>query len=235
MTDVLPTPDEVMGMLRGVVDPDRGEPVRSVGSDPKCGASRRSRYLRRRHPPLQYGRLKVGVNSGGEHGSFVSVGYTADGGELVGDSGQTVGYLVIHQIEARRELVRTQGLGVLLAFRDAYTDLAANEAANEAFREGIRDIVGDPATAETLCPTTYGLGCKRQVLDRDYYDTFNRDNVTLVDVHAAPIETSATTAGRKSETAGRRSRPARARAPKRSATSLTRRAGSCRLPGRRAV
>ena len=91
--------------------------------------------------------------------------------------------------EARRELVRTQGLGVLLAFRDAYTDLAANEAANEAFREGIRDIVGDPATAETLCPTTYGLGCKRQVLDRDYYDTFNRDNVTLVDVHAAPIET----------------------------------------------
>ncbi|HEY5647576.1 MAG TPA: NAD(P)/FAD-dependent oxidoreductase [Pseudomonadales bacterium] len=90
--------------------------------------------------------------------------------------------------DQRRELVRTQGLGVLLTFRDAYTDLDANEAANEAFREGIRGIVHDPKTADALCPTSYGLGCKRQVLDRDYYDTFNRDNVTLVDVQAAPIE-----------------------------------------------
>ncbi|MGE0621579.1 MAG: flavin-containing monooxygenase [Pseudomonadales bacterium] len=90
--------------------------------------------------------------------------------------------------DQRRDLVRTQGLGVLLAFRDAYTDLTANEAANEAFRDGIRDIVEDPDTADALCPTTYGLGCKRQVLDRDYYETFNRSNVTLVDVHATPIE-----------------------------------------------
>jgi len=91
--------------------------------------------------------------------------------------------------DERRELVRTRGLGMLLAFRDAYTDPEANEAANEAFREGIRDIVDDPDTAGMLCPTTYGLGCKRQVLDRDYYETFNRSNVTLVDVHATPIET----------------------------------------------
>jgi cyclohexanone monooxygenase len=77
---------------------------------------------------------------------------------------------------------------VLLAFRDAYTNTEANEAANAAFRDGIRDLVKDPETAEILCPTTYGLGCKRQVLDRDYYDTFNRENVTLVDVLADPIE-----------------------------------------------
>ncbi len=90
--------------------------------------------------------------------------------------------------EQRRTLVRERGLGVLLAFRDAYTDPEANEAANTAFRDGIRDRVRDPETAEALCPTTYGLGCKRQVLDRDYYDTFNRDNVTLVDVRRSPIE-----------------------------------------------
>lgn len=90
--------------------------------------------------------------------------------------------------EQRRDLVRTRGLGVLLAFRDAYTNPEANEAANAAFRDGIRDIVRDPDTAEALCPTTYGLGCKRQVLDRDYYETFNRDNVTLVDVYRSPIE-----------------------------------------------
>ncbi len=88
-----------------------------------------------------------------------------------------------------RHLVSERGLGALLAFRDAYTNPEANEIANAAFREGIRSLVDDPATAEVLCPTTYGLGCKRQVLDRDYYDTFNRSNVTLVDVQAAPVET----------------------------------------------
>ena len=90
--------------------------------------------------------------------------------------------------EQRREVVRTQGLGVLLTFRDAYLDPEANEAANDAFRDGIREQVADPATAERLCPTTYGLGCKRQVLDRDYYETFNRDDVELVDVRETPIE-----------------------------------------------
>jgi len=90
--------------------------------------------------------------------------------------------------DERRALVRERGLGVLLTFRDVYTDLDANEAANAAFRDGIREIVRDEDTAATLCPTTYGLGCKRQVLDRDYYETFNRDNVALVDVRATPIE-----------------------------------------------
>ncbi len=90
--------------------------------------------------------------------------------------------------EQRRNLVSERGLGVLLSFRDAYTSEEANEAANAAFRDGIRGLVEDEETAETLCPTTYGLGCKRQVLDRDYYETFNRDNVTLVDVASAPIQ-----------------------------------------------
>jgi cyclohexanone monooxygenase len=107
--------------------------------------------------------------------------------EPVGPAAETVGILDLTP-EQRRQLIREQGLGVLLTFRDAYLDMEANETANQTFREGIRDLVDDPATAETLCPTTYGLGCKRQVLDRDYYDTFNRDNVTLVNVRETPIE-----------------------------------------------
>ena len=107
--------------------------------------------------------------------------------EPVGPQGETVGILDLTP-EQRRQLVRERGLGVLLTFRDAYSDQQANEAANAAFRDGIREIVGDPDKAEILCPTTYGLGCKRQVLDRDYYETFNRDNVSLVDVRATPIE-----------------------------------------------
>ena len=39
-----------------------------------------------------------------------------------------------------------------------------------------------------LLPKDYGIGCKRQVLDRDYYDTFNRQDVTLIDASATPIE-----------------------------------------------
>jgi cyclohexanone monooxygenase len=49
-------------------------------------------------------------------------------------------------------------------------------------------MVHDPDVAERLLPKDYGLGCKRQVIDRDYYDTFNRDNVTLIDMRETPLE-----------------------------------------------
>jgi cyclohexanone monooxygenase len=78
---------------------------------------------------------------------------------------------------------------MLLTFRDVYTDPIANEAANETYREVVRSMIDDQSVAERLLPTTYGLGCKRQVLDRDFYDTFNRDDVTLVDVIETPIRT----------------------------------------------
>ena len=55
-------------------------------------------------------------------------------------------------------------------------------------RGKIRAIVRDPATAEALVPTTYPIGTKRICVDTDYYDTFNRDNVSLVDLRATPIE-----------------------------------------------
>ncbi len=107
--------------------------------------------------------------------------------EPVGPAPESMGILDLTR-EQRRALVRHRGLGVLLSFREAYSDPEANAAANEAFRDGIRDQVQAPDTAERLCPTDYGLGCKRQVLDRDYYATFNRANVSLVDVRETPIE-----------------------------------------------
>ncbi|MCZ6618868.1 MAG: NAD(P)/FAD-dependent oxidoreductase [Gammaproteobacteria bacterium] len=89
----------------------------------------------------------------------------------------------------RLNLVTERGLNMLLTFRDVYTDPEANEAANETFREAIGNMIDDPEVGERLSPKTYGLGCKRQVLDRDYYETFNRDDVTLVDISETPIET----------------------------------------------
>lgn len=54
-------------------------------------------------------------------------------------------------------------------------------------RGKIRAIVRDPKTAEKLMPDYY-LGTKRQLLDNGYYEIFNRDNVTLVDLRADPIQ-----------------------------------------------
>ncbi len=90
--------------------------------------------------------------------------------------------------EERQAVIDQRGLEAILNFADIYTDPEANEIANELFRENVRRLVDDPETAERLLPKDYGLGCKRQVLDRDYFATFNRDNVKLVDVHETPID-----------------------------------------------
>ncbi len=91
--------------------------------------------------------------------------------------------------EQRDQVMQRFGLGALLAFRDVYTNAVANETANALYRDTVRSMIHNLDTAERLVPKTYGLGCKRQVLDRDYYDTFNRDNVALVDLSETPIET----------------------------------------------
>ena len=76
-------------------------------------------------------------------------------------------------------------------FMSAFGDLSLNEEANfhaaEFVRNKIRSIVIDPATAELLCPTTI-IGCKRLCADTGYFETFNRDNVSLVDVSQQPID-----------------------------------------------
>ena len=79
------------------------------------------------------------------------------------------------------------GLPVLASFNDLATSLEANKTAAEFIRNKIRGIVKDPIVAELLCPQTV-MGCKRLCVDSDYYQTFNRDNVSLVDVNACPIE-----------------------------------------------
>ena len=89
--------------------------------------------------------------------------------------------------EAIQTLIDERGLGVLLGFRDLLTDPGANEIANELYRENVHRQVTDQETAKHLLTEKFGFGCKRQVLDRDYYATYNRDNVTLVDVRDSPI------------------------------------------------
>ncbi len=79
------------------------------------------------------------------------------------------------------------GLGFSAAYTDLLTSKDANDTAAEFFRAKIRSIVRDPAVADALCPQDYPLGTKRLCVDTGYYATFNRDNVTLIDVRRTPI------------------------------------------------
>ena len=70
------------------------------------------------------------------------------------------------------------------------SDADLNETMAEFIREKIRERVDDPETAETLVPTDHPYAAKRPPMNyNDYYGTFNRDDVSLVDVDANPIET----------------------------------------------
>ncbi len=71
-------------------------------------------------------------------------------------------------------------------FADTMLDESANHVVAEFVRGKIRSIVRDPAVAELLCPTT-PIGCKRLCLGIGYFETYNRPNVTLVDLRKAPI------------------------------------------------
>jgi cyclohexanone monooxygenase len=79
------------------------------------------------------------------------------------------------------------GFAVGGAFNDLAVSLEANATAAAFVADKIREIVKDPATADTLTPKTYPFATKRLCVDTGYYETFNRPNVTLVDVAANPI------------------------------------------------
>ncbi|MBV6761925.1 flavin-containing monooxygenase [Rhodococcus opacus] len=89
--------------------------------------------------------------------------------------------------EAAYELSGFNGVGA--EFTDLLTDVEANRTASEFIHDKIREIVKDPATAELLVPKYHPLGAKRSCFGTDYYETFNRPNVSLVSLRDEPIET----------------------------------------------
>ena len=79
------------------------------------------------------------------------------------------------------------GLCYMTSFNDLLLSKEANDTAAEFIRSKVREIVDDPNTAALLSPTSV-VGCKRLCVDTDYYKTYNRANVTLVDVSSSPVE-----------------------------------------------
>lgn len=88
--------------------------------------------------------------------------------------------------EEKRRAVEEHGVMGALSWGDVFFDIEANQMAAELYGEAIARIVTDPQTAAALTPS-HPFGCKRPIIDQGYYETFNRDNVTLVDLRQDPI------------------------------------------------
>lgn len=78
------------------------------------------------------------------------------------------------------------GAGFLRAYNDVVINEDSNRVVADFVRGKIRQRVRDPEVAEQLIPTFF-IGTKRVCVDTQYFETFNRENVTLVDVKRAPI------------------------------------------------
>ena len=87
--------------------------------------------------------------------------------------------------EARWE---SGGTTFMASFNDLIFNKASNDTAAAFVRGKIKAMVHDPAKAELLAPTSHPIGTKRICVDTDYYLTYNRANVDLVDVRGAQIE-----------------------------------------------
>jgi cation diffusion facilitator CzcD-associated flavoprotein CzcO len=92
------------------------------------------------------------------------------------------------RLEFWEKLYAEPGFGIWQGnFRDMLTDRAANALMSDFLAEKIRSRVNDPAIAEKLIPKDHGFGMRRVPQETGYYETYNRDNVHLVDINADPI------------------------------------------------
>jgi cation diffusion facilitator CzcD-associated flavoprotein CzcO len=88
--------------------------------------------------------------------------------------------------EDQLRAIEETGVMGALSWGDIFFDIEANQMAAKLYGEAVARIVENPATAAALTPT-HPFGCKRPIIDQGYYETFNRDNVTLVDLRNEPM------------------------------------------------
>jgi cyclohexanone monooxygenase len=88
--------------------------------------------------------------------------------------------------EERRRAVEEGGVLGAVNWGDVFFDIEANDMARDLYGDAVAQIVKDPETAAALKPS-HPLGCKRPIIDQGYYEVFNRDNVTLVDLRKGGI------------------------------------------------
>jgi cation diffusion facilitator CzcD-associated flavoprotein CzcO len=88
--------------------------------------------------------------------------------------------------EQQLRAIEENGIVGALSWGDIFFDIEANQMAAQLYGEAVARIVTDPETAASLVPS-HPFGCKRPIIDQGYYETFNRDNVELVDLRKGPI------------------------------------------------
>ncbi len=88
--------------------------------------------------------------------------------------------------EEQLRAIEDNGVMGALNWGDIFFDIDANRMAAKLYGEAVARIVKDPQTAASLVPV-HPFACKRPIIDQGYYETFNRDNVTLVDLRGSPI------------------------------------------------
>jgi len=99
-------------------------------------------------------------------------------------------YSDLDPVAAEAEMERRWAIGgfeMEVAFEDTLLSETANQAVAGFVHRKIRETVADPATADALCPRDHPLGSKRLCIDHGYYECFNRDAVSLVDLKETPI------------------------------------------------
>jgi cation diffusion facilitator CzcD-associated flavoprotein CzcO len=79
------------------------------------------------------------------------------------------------------------------SYNDIVTDREANAKVAGYIEAKIRDTVKDPAKADVLCEFNHPVGTKRPPIDTNYYETFNRDNVSIVSIRTNPIREATAT------------------------------------------
>ena len=100
----------------------------------------------------------------------------------------TFSYKDDERLESFERAWQRGGLEILGTFGDLVVDEIANAEIVRLIHNKIDEEIADPAVAAVLKPQSSPFGARRICLDTDYYATFNRDNVSLVDVLTDPIE-----------------------------------------------
>ncbi len=92
--------------------------------------------------------------------------------------------------EIKKELNNRWKIGGQEIFTAGFTDVGVNVEANKIVadfvKSKIKEIVKDPNVAELLSPED-AIGCKRLCADTNYFETYNRENVELIDLNSNPI------------------------------------------------
>jgi cation diffusion facilitator CzcD-associated flavoprotein CzcO len=88
--------------------------------------------------------------------------------------------------EDQLRAIGEDGVMGALNWGDIFFDIEANRMAAKLYGEAVARIVENPDTAASLVPD-HPFACKRPIIDQGYYEAFNRDNVTLVDLRKGAI------------------------------------------------